>query len=188
MFCEIEPNLPKWDVLGIGVNQCGGHKKVYKTMKNVPNHETTFMKYYQRTYFSVGAFTIAFSEQFYDPLLAEFDYQTSGRCTKRPIDALDQIAGFRGSPKNINIYPTLVLPDVTESTHSGKKNQSKFIEDRTLIGNADNFSKYYGLRFPVRNESKEWKKSLDPHHPFNLLRYGIKTQHQATNNTFDGQK
>ena len=188
MFCEIEPNLPKWDVLGLGVNQERDLQKVYKTMQNVPNHETKFMKYWQRTYLSWGLFAIAFSEQFYDPLLAQFDYETSGRCTSMPIDQLNEMAGSKGWPENINIYPTLVLPDVTESTHDAKYIEADWIKRKTLIGNADNFSKYYGLRFPVRNESKEWKKSLDPHHPFNLLRYGIKTQHQATNNTFVGQK
>merc|ERR1712228_1120147 len=161
-FCAIEHNLPKWDVLGLGVNQdledMDLESRFDIPLKNIPKNEDNFMKYYHRTIQSYGAFGLAFSKNIFDELLRVYDYQTSGICTDVPIDCLDLYRARKQVLKridiSINIFPTLILPDVTDSTHTQNINELHWIQNHTLLSSANLtkfFSKYYDLRFPEKS-------------------------------------
>jgi len=164
-FCEIENNLPNWDVLGLGINQDRKDQELQAgnlKLKNIPMHEEKFMKYYFRTMYSAGAFGLALSESIFDKLLRAYDYETSGICTDVAVDALELFVK-EGNIQNIigvNIYPTLILPDVTDSTHTedlldeNLDDESVWIKRFTLIENAKFFSKYYDLRFSKKEKEK----------------------------------
>ena len=164
-FCEIESHLPNWDVLGLGINQDRKDEELQAgnlKLKNIPQHEEKFIKYYFRTMYSAGAFGLALSEKIFDKLLRAYDYETSGICTDVAVDALE-IFVEKGMIQNIigvNIYPTLILPDVTDSTHTedlldeNLDDESVWIKRFTLIENAKFFSKYYDLRFGKMEKEK----------------------------------
>merc|ERR1712172_56692 len=110
------------------------------------------MKFYERTTRSWGIFGTAFSESIYDELLNEFDFETSGNCNIEPMDHADELLRRRNyNLTSINIFPTLISPDVRTSSHDHDGNQLDWIKRYTFIGENDSwpslFSKHYGLRF-----------------------------------------
>merc|ERR1712129_23250 len=169
LFCQSEHALPQWDVLGIGINQ-RLHRKEMKTgeimLQNIIGYEEQFIKYWKRTRLSYGAFGIGLAHRSFDIVLSAFDFETSGVCNNLPIDNLDAMSHL--DLQSINIFPTLILPDVRDSTHwQGKaRNQSDWIREHTLIENAQLFSKYYQLRFanPI-NQSATPQTHITFDHP-----------------------
>merc|ERR1712129_495094 len=133
------------NVLGIGVHQQDKIVDQQRGNLKLLDIVSSPIKYYNRTSSSCGAFGLALSSSVYDILLRTFDYQTSGVCNDVAIDAMDlykERGLLNDSMRSINIYPTLILPDVTNETLMG----TDWIERNTLIGHKEHVSKYYSLR------------------------------------------
>ena len=127
-FCEIYNQLPKFDVLSIGINE---HNK-----KNVQLHDTnTIFKYYNRTSRTFGGFAWAISSSMYDLFLDKYDFNK--HCADWPFDVFQQYVTKKadGSKLNcINVVPTLFIPNVEKSDHSKNNEQNKWVDVVTFIG------------------------------------------------------
>lgn len=165
-FCVISKYLPEWYVLGLGINDQDirknkGHyhdiiikndndnddKNKNKNVENINNTDNSFgFKYIYRNHTNNwGTFAIAFSNKFYKNITDKFDIDSAW-----PLDGLNAVWKHSDpiTEKFLNIYPTIVVPDVRTSELRKEHFTQKFWLDHNSDGfNIENFSQFWYLLF-----------------------------------------
>eukprot|EP01084_Bolivina_argentea_P125727 222712_1 len=167
LFCKIEPHLPEWYVLNLGINNVLYDKyqfnqsdfflhntNFFQLHKNVTNFENSKMKYYQTPYNAFGAFAISFSYKMYQIMLDIYDMDSKSEMRSDfPMDSYQEILpvspyNMHINDKFLSIDPTLFLPDVTKSMlRNGRVSMEEYIKTRTSDNDNSRFQKYWKLRF-----------------------------------------
>eukprot|EP01084_Bolivina_argentea_P125728 222714_1 len=174
LFCKIEPNLPEWYILNLGINNIlydvdNFNQSNFFQHENVSNFENSKMKYYQTPYNAFGAFAISFSYKMYQIMLDIYDMDSKpGMRSDLPMDSFQDILpvvshNMNISDKLLNINPTLFLPDVTKSMiRSEPMSMDNYIKTHTSDNDNSRFSKYWKLRFG----DKPLKFDYSPSQPY----------------------
>eukprot|EP01084_Bolivina_argentea_P125726 222711_1 len=174
LFCKIEPHLPEWYVLNLGINNFEYNPKRYINppiihYKNVSGFENSNMSYYQIPHDSYGTFAISFSYKVYQLMLDIYDMDSKpGMRSDLPMDSFQDILpvvshNMNISDKLLNINPTLFLPDVTKSMiRSEPMSMDNYIKTHTSDNDNSRFSKYWKLRFG----DKPLKFDYSPSQPY----------------------
>eukprot|EP01083_Nonionella_stella_P211001 763374_1 len=148
-FCKLEPYLPDWYVLNLGMNQLFLNIFDVK-LYDIPRHKSAEMKYFIKDKRSFGAFGIAFSYKMYAVLIDKYDFNASDPINVKlyPLDKYYRFIEHNDEirDKCFTIHPTLIIPDVRHSTLRGAREQNAFLKQRTTH-NMTYFSKYWKLRF-----------------------------------------
>ena len=137
-FCRDEKYLPEWYLLGLGINDDNltlnkHHYFNLSSKQNIDSTGTTVDRdeHVQNTFKEIsfkyiyrnhtgnwGSFAIGYSYQLYDFLIDTYDiFNENGEKNGAPIDALYWYIPHDAPIRKhfINIYPTLVIPDVRTS-------------------------------------------------------------------------
>eukprot|EP01083_Nonionella_stella_P024033 66485_1 len=155
-FCTVEPHIPQWYTLNLGVNEKQYQfwilkKKTKRFLRNIAGYEDNAIKYYHPTPESWGAFGLSVASPMYDIFINLFDYNTNASVDWSLMFPLDEYKRFVDSSltdKIINVHPSLVMPDVTDSyVRNERENQLQWADARTTDFDVNRFSKYWKLRW-----------------------------------------